>query len=62
MILKLILFFITIFIFWTASYEKLKKNLYNISIILNKDKSKEIRSMVKQKGNPLKKKYREIKI
>ena len=57
----MILFFLTIFIFRFISYKKLKMNLLNMSKQLNGIESIEVKHMVNEKKNPIKKKMEKNK-
>ena len=61
MISIMILFFLTIFIFRFISYKKLKMNLLNMSKQLNGIESIEVKHMVNEKKNPIKKKMEKKK-
>ena len=54
----MILFIISAFIFWFIYFKKLMKNLFNICIVLNNNKSIEAQSMVIGKKNLIKKKIK----
>jgi len=54
----MVLYFITIFIYSFITYKKLKKDLFNMCMILNSIESKEIQPMIKENKTSIKKKIK----
>ena len=57
----MVLYFVISIIFWLVSYKNLRKMLFGVVEVVNKDKQIEVYPIINEKGNPLKKKIKRNK-